>query len=66
LQNKFGLSFHSVFGAENSSQVHRLETKLSNLQMADFATIEEYIARFKNLKADILTSRGNVKQTLNI
>lgn len=37
------------------------ETPSSNLKMDDFDTIEEYIARLKNLKSDIITSSGKEK-----
>jgi hypothetical protein len=53
-------SFHTLFGAVNTNQINRLETGLSNLKMADFATIEN-IYRFKNLKTNIFTSGGNSK-----
>jgi hypothetical protein len=47
-------AFHTLFGAVNTTQINRLETELSNLKMEDFATVEEYISRFKNLKENIL------------
>lgn len=54
-------SFHTLFGAVNTTQVSRLETELPNLKMVGFATIDEYIARFKNLKVNILASSGKFK-----
>jgi hypothetical protein len=42
----------------HSTQIIKLEIELSNLKIADFAIVEEYISRFKNLKVNILTSCG--------
>lgn len=51
-------AFHNLFGTVNTTQVNRLETSLSDLKMADFSIVGEYIARFKNLKAGIVTFGG--------
>jgi DUF438 domain-containing protein len=48
-------TFHNLFSTMNTTQVNQLETKLSNLKMVDFRGVKEYIARFKNLKSDIIT-----------
>jgi hypothetical protein len=45
----------------NTTQVNQLETELSNLKMGDFDMVEEYIARFKNLKVDIIQAGGKGK-----
>lgn len=49
-------AFHTLFGAVNTTQINRLETKLSNVKMEDIATMEEYISRLKNLKENIPTN----------
>jgi hypothetical protein len=49
----------------NTTQINRLETNLSNLKMVGFTTIEEYISKFNNMKANILTSNGNGKMDPN-
>jgi hypothetical protein len=54
-------SFHTLFGTMNTIEVNGLEIELSNLKMVDFAIVEEYISRFKNLKVDILISSGKGK-----
>lgn len=46
-------TFHTLFGKVNTTQVSGLENKLSNLKMANIASIEEYMARFKNLQIGI-------------
>jgi hypothetical protein len=45
----------------NTTQVNQLEIELSNLKMGDFNTGEEYITRFKNLKANIIQAGGKCK-----
>jgi len=40
-------AFHNLFGTVNTTQVNWIETYLSNLKMADFSIIDEYIARFQ-------------------
>jgi hypothetical protein len=47
-------TFKTLFGMVNTTQVNQPDTELSNLKMGDFNTIEEYNARFKNLKDDII------------
>jgi hypothetical protein len=54
-------TFKNLFGTVNTTQINKLKTKLSNLKMGDFESIEEYIGRFKNLKVDIITSGGKAK-----
>lgn len=59
-------AFHNLFGTVNTIQINILETELSNLKIADFASVDKYIAMFMNLNTDILTSGGQGKRTLNI
>jgi hypothetical protein len=54
-------TFKTLFGTMNTTQVNQLEIELSNLKMGDFNMVEEYIARFKNLKADIIQAGGKGK-----
>jgi hypothetical protein len=51
-------TFKTLFGTMNTTQVNRLEIEISNLKVGDFDSVEEYIARFKTLKDDIITLGG--------
>jgi hypothetical protein len=59
-------TFHNLLDVVNTSQVNQPETELSNLKMVDFVSVKEYIARFKNLKANIITSSGKENQIQNM
>jgi hypothetical protein len=59
-------TFKTLFGTVNTTQVKQLETELSNLKMDDFDMVEEYIAKFKNLKVDIIQAKGKGRLDLEL